>query len=189
MTRPGRYPVEVRERAVRLVREHEGEYPSQWAAIISIATKCGMTPETLRKWVRGLKSTAVHVRASPPRNVSGCRPWSARTASCGAPTRSSRRRRLFRAGARPATAEMSRFIDGHRGRFGVEPICRELQVGPSTYYAARCRPPSARQVRDEALKVKLRHVHAEHFSVYGARKLWRQLYRDGVPAARCTVND
>ena len=52
MTRPGRYPAEVRERAVRLVREHEGEYPSQWAAIASIATKCGMTPETLRKWVR-----------------------------------------------------------------------------------------------------------------------------------------
>jgi transposase len=52
MTRSGRYPAEVRERAVRLVREHEGEYPSQWAAIASIATKCGMTPETLRKWVR-----------------------------------------------------------------------------------------------------------------------------------------
>src|SRR5439155_7396061 len=51
MTRPGRYPVEIRERAVRLVLEHLGEYPSQWAAISSIATKCGMTPETLRKWV------------------------------------------------------------------------------------------------------------------------------------------
>ncbi|MEI8359480.1 MAG: transposase, partial [Deltaproteobacteria bacterium] len=53
MTRSGRYPVEMRERAVRLVREHEDEYPSQWAAITSIASKCGMTPETLRKWVRG----------------------------------------------------------------------------------------------------------------------------------------
>ena len=52
MTRPGRYPAEIRERAVRLVREHEGEYSSQWAAITSIATKCGMTPEPLRKWVR-----------------------------------------------------------------------------------------------------------------------------------------
>lgn len=52
MTRMGRYPVEVRERAVRLVLEHAGEYPSQWAAITSIATKCGMTAETLRKWVR-----------------------------------------------------------------------------------------------------------------------------------------
>jgi transposase len=52
MTHRGRYPSEIRERAVRLVREHEGEYPSQWAAITSIAAKCGMTPETLRQWVR-----------------------------------------------------------------------------------------------------------------------------------------
>jgi len=51
MTRPGRYPAEVRERAVRLVQEHQQEYPSRWAAITSIASKCGMTPETLRKWV------------------------------------------------------------------------------------------------------------------------------------------
>jgi transposase len=52
MTQRTRYPEEVRERAVRLVQEHAGEYPSQWAALTSIATKCGMTPETLRKWVR-----------------------------------------------------------------------------------------------------------------------------------------
>ena len=52
MTRPGRYPAEIKERAVRLVLEHAAEYPSQWATITSIATKCGMTPETLRKWVR-----------------------------------------------------------------------------------------------------------------------------------------
>ena len=52
MTRPGRYPAELRERAVRLVVEHEREYQSQWAAITSIAARCGMTPETLRAWVR-----------------------------------------------------------------------------------------------------------------------------------------
>lgn len=52
MTRRGRYPAELRERAVRLVLEHEREYRSQWAAITSIAAKCGMTPETLRAWVR-----------------------------------------------------------------------------------------------------------------------------------------
>ena len=52
MDRQTRYPNEVRERAVRLVFEHEREYNSQWAAITSIATKLGMTPETLRKWVR-----------------------------------------------------------------------------------------------------------------------------------------
>ena len=52
MTRPGRYPPEVRERAVRMVLERRRDYPSQWAAISSIAAKCGMTAETLRKWVR-----------------------------------------------------------------------------------------------------------------------------------------
>ena len=52
MDKGTRYPKEVRERAVRLVFEHEREYPSQWAAICSIASKLGMTPETLRKWVR-----------------------------------------------------------------------------------------------------------------------------------------
>ncbi len=82
---------------------------------------------------------------------------------------------------------MTRFIDTHRDRFGVEPICRVLQAAPSTYYAARKRLPSARRVRDEALKVRLRHVHAEQFGVYGARKLWRQLHREGIPVARCTV--
>ena len=50
---------------------------------------------------------------------------------------------------------MTRIIDAHRERFGVEPICRELQVAPSTYYAARCQKPSARRVRDEALKLRL----------------------------------
>ena len=52
MSTSTRYPAEVRERAVRMVFEHEGEYGSQWAAITSIATKLGMTPETLRTWVR-----------------------------------------------------------------------------------------------------------------------------------------
>jgi transposase len=52
MTRRGKYPPEVRERAVRMVFEHQGEYDSQWAAICSISQKSGMTSETLRKWVR-----------------------------------------------------------------------------------------------------------------------------------------
>ena len=82
---------------------------------------------------------------------------------------------------------MTRFVESHRERFGVEPICRVMRTAPSTYYAARRRPLSTRRVRDEAMKVKLAHVHAEHFGVYGARKLWRQLRREGVPVARCTV--
>src|SRR3990172_53957 len=72
---------------------------------------------------------------------------------------------------------MTRYIEAHRARFGVEPICRVLQVAPSTYYAARRRPPSARRLRDEALKPKLKQVHAKHFGVYGVRKLWPPLHR------------
>ena len=58
MGRPSRYSPEVRERAVRMVLEHEREYPSQWAAMASIATKIGCTPETLRKWVRQVERDA-----------------------------------------------------------------------------------------------------------------------------------
>ena len=80
-----------------------------------------------------------------------------------------------------------RFIAEHRGRWGVEPICRVLQVAPSSYYAAISRPPSARRRRDEALGVAIRRVWEEHRSVYGADKVWAQLRREGTPVARCTV--
>ena len=82
---------------------------------------------------------------------------------------------------------MTHFINNHKERFGVEPVCRVLQFAPSTYYAARQRPQSDRWLRDEALKVKIRHVHAEHFGVYGVRKLWHQLRRQGIRVALCTV--
>jgi transposase InsO family protein len=82
---------------------------------------------------------------------------------------------------------MTRYIDAYRPRFGVEPICQVLQVAPSTYYAARGRPPSARCLRDEALKDNLVRVHKAQFGVYGARKLWHQLKREGTGVARCTV--
>ena len=82
---------------------------------------------------------------------------------------------------------MTRYIDAFSARFGVEPICRTLQVAPATYYAARSRPPSARCERDQELKQKLRQVHAQHFGVYGVRKLWHQLQREGTVVARCSV--
>lgn len=82
---------------------------------------------------------------------------------------------------------MTRFIDAHRARFGVEPICTTLQAAPSTYYAARQRPLSARCLRDAELTTQLRQVHAAHFGVYGVRKVWRQLQREGTTVARCTV--
>jgi putative transposase len=82
---------------------------------------------------------------------------------------------------------MTRYIDEHRDRYGVEPICQHLPIAPSTYYESRTRPPSARAVRDAELKAHITRVHRENLGVYGARKVWRQLNREGVAVARCTV--
>ena len=82
---------------------------------------------------------------------------------------------------------MIAYIDQHRDRYGVEPICRVLPIAPSTYYQTSRRPLSARRRRDEELKVEIRRVHEENFGVYGARKVWRQLHREGISVARCTV--
>jgi putative transposase len=82
---------------------------------------------------------------------------------------------------------VSRFIDEHRDRFGVEPICTTLQVAPSTYYAAKRRAPSTRALGDAVLKPQLSLVHEANFGVYGARKLWRQLLREGVHVGRDRV--
>jgi putative transposase len=84
------------------------------------------------------------------------------------------------------------FIDAHRDRFGVEPICRVLtehghKIAPSTYYAARARPPSARALRDAKLKVEIQRVYDDHMVVYGADKIWTQLNNEGIRVARCTV--
>jgi len=87
---------------------------------------------------------------------------------------------------------MKAFIDEHRGVYGVEPICRVLPIAPSTYYAhaagqANPERRSARQQRDRALIPQIKRIWNENFQVYGARKVWRQLQREGVAVARCTV--
>jgi putative transposase len=86
------------------------------------------------------------------------------------------------------------YIDGHAGRFGVAPICRVLSahgipIAPSTYYDARRREsaPSPARRRDAELGEHIARVHAEDFGVYGARKVWLQLNREGITVARCTV--
>ena len=82
---------------------------------------------------------------------------------------------------------MIAYIDANRDRFGVEPICEVLPIAPSTYYQHRQPRASARAVRDAGLKVEIRRVHEDNFGVYGARKVWRQLHREGIMVARCTV--
>jgi putative transposase len=87
---------------------------------------------------------------------------------------------------------MIAFIDEHRAVHGVEPICRVLPIAPSTYHAhaARRADPAklpARARRDLTLKTEIRRVYEENFRVYGVRKVWRQLLREGIVVARCTV--
>ena len=87
---------------------------------------------------------------------------------------------------------MIAFIDEHRDAYGVEPICRVLPIAPSTYHehVVQRRDPSrlsGRAQRDEALKPEVMRVFAENFSVYGVRKVWRQMQREGFDVARCTV--
>jgi putative transposase len=82
---------------------------------------------------------------------------------------------------------MSSFIDTHRERFGVEPICRELEIAPSTYYAHKSRPASLRALRDEQLREQIGRVFDANYGVYGADKIWAALNREGTAVARCTV--
>ena len=88
---------------------------------------------------------------------------------------------------------MIAFIDDHRETYGVEPICRVLPIAPSTYHAhhaARQADPRKRPARacsDAAPMVEIRRVFEENFHVYGVRKVWRQLGREGIVVARCTV--
>jgi transposase InsO family protein len=88
---------------------------------------------------------------------------------------------------------MIAFIDDHRAAHGVEPICKVLSIAPSTYHAhvAKRRDPaklSARARQDVILKIEVRRVFDENFRVYGVRKVWRQLKREGFDIARCTVS-
>jgi transposase InsO family protein len=87
---------------------------------------------------------------------------------------------------------MIAFIDAHRVVYGVEPICRVLAIAPSTYYehAARRAAPARlplRTQRDVRLRAEIRRVWEENFRVYGVRKVWRQLRREGIEIARCTT--
>ena len=84
------------------------------------------------------------------------------------------------------------FVDSQKAEHGVQPVLQALedtpaQIAPSTYYAAKTRPASARSRRDEQLTATIEQIHEDNYDVYGARKIWHELHRQGVPVARCTV--
>src|ERR671932_127269 len=99
---------------------------------------------------------------------------------------------FWKGGAEPPLQAMIAVIDAHREAYGVEPICKVLPIAPSTYHehAAKRRDPARRcerAKRDEMLKGEVQRVFDENFRVYGVRKVWRQLKREGFEVARCTV--
>ncbi|WP_432418799.1 IS3 family transposase [Escherichia coli] len=195
MTKNTRFSPEVRQRAVRMVLESQGEYDSQWATICSIAPKIGCTPETLRVWVRQ------HERDTGGGDGGLTTAERQRLKELERENRELRRSNdilrqasayFCEGGVRPPLEKMMPLLDKLREQYGVGPLCSELHIAPSTYYHCqqqRHHPDkrSARAQRDNWLKKEIQRVYDENHKVYGVRKVWRQLLREGIRVARCTV--
>ncbi|MCX0122078.1 IS3 family transposase [Escherichia coli] len=195
MTKNTRFSPEVRQRAVRMVLESQSEYDSQWATICSIAPKIGCTPETLRVWVRQ------HERDTGGGDGGLTTAERQRLKELERENRELRRSNdilrqasayFGEGGVRPPLEKMMPLLDKLREQYGVGPLCSELHIAPSTYYHCqqqRHHPDkrSARAQRDDWLKKEIQRVYDENHKVYGVRKVWRQLLREGIRVARCTV--
>ncbi|WP_415750691.1 IS3 family transposase [Escherichia coli] len=195
MTKNTRFSPEVRQRAVRMVLESQSEYDSQWATICSIAPKIGCTPETLRVWVRQ------HERDTGGGDGGLTTAERQRLKELERENRELRRSNdilrqasayFCEGGVRPPLEKMMPLLDKLREQYGVGPVCSELHIAPSTYYHCqqqRHHPDkrSARAQRDDWLKKEILRVYDENHQVYGVRKVWRQLLREGIRVARCTV--
>ncbi|HHS8950113.1 TPA: IS3 family transposase [Escherichia coli] len=180
---------------MRMVLESQGEYDSQWAAICSIAPKIGCTPETLRVWVRQ------HERDTGGGDGGLTSAERQRLKELERENRELRRSNdilrqasayFCEGGVRPPLEKMMPLLDKLREQYGVGPLCSELHIAPSTYYHCqqqRHHPDkrSARAQRDDWLKKEIQRVYDENHKVYGVRKVWRQLLREGIRVARCTV--
>ena len=200
MAAPRKYPDELRERATRMAVEARKDPATRPGALARIGGQLGINPETLRNWVNqaeidagsrpGTTTTDAERLAELEREVQGAAPGE-RDLAVGVG--------FLRGGARPPQPLIVDYVDQHKSQFGVEPICAALtsadvKIAPSTYYASKQRPPSARAVHDEQLKVEIARVHKENYGVYGIRKMHAQLAREGVlgasgqrPVARCTT--
>ncbi|WP_421010349.1 IS3 family transposase [Escherichia coli] len=195
MTKNTRFSPEVRQRAVRMVLESQSEYDSQWATICSIAPKIGCTPETLRVWVRQ------HERDTGGGDGGLTTAERQRLKELERENRELRRSNdilrqasayFCEGGVRPPLEKMMPLLDKLREQYGVGPLCSELHIAPSTYYHCqqqRHHPDkrSARAQRDDWLKKEIQRVYDENHKVYGVCKVWRQLLREGIRVARCTV--
>jgi putative transposase len=196
---PRKYPDELRERAIRMLIDAKKDAATRPGACGRIGGQLGINPGTLRGWVTqaevdeggrpGMTTTEAARVAELEREVNELRRANAILRSASA---------FPRGGARPPVTLIVDYIDQHKQEFGVEPICQalkdaDLQIAPSTYYAAKKRCPSPRAVHDEQLKSQIARVHKDDYGVYGQRKFHAQLVREGTcgqagrSAARCTT--
>ncbi|UQA37189.1 IS3 family transposase [Streptomyces sp. HNA39] len=183
MAAPRKYLDELRERAIREVRTTN-------RPIAHVARDLGIHKEALRGWVRQaeadrgerddrLTTAELDELKQLRREVAELRRANEILKAASV---------FFCPGDRPSPDEAEQVIDHLRERgLGVDPVCRVLELSPSTYFARKKRPKSARRLRDEQLMPLIEEVHAESGGTYGARRITRALRRQGIVVARCTV--
>ncbi|MGP9711720.1 IS3 family transposase, partial [Psychrobacter sp. AOP29-E1-7] len=188
------YTPEIKERAVRMLIEASGDYPSTWSAIQAIAPKIGCTPETLRSWHKKYNDQTVPASVQAQSQDQRIKELERENRELKQANEIIRKAAgFFRpGGARPLTKIMIQFIDDHKNNYGVELICRVLPIAPSTYHRAKDLEsyPEKRSLRsqhDDFYISEIKRIWQDSKCRYGARKVWQQMKADGLKVARCTI--
>ncbi|QEH92708.1 IS3 family transposase [Dermacoccus abyssi] len=186
---PKKYDQDLREHAVRMVLDKRAaDGCSQRVAMDAVGASLGIAPATIRNWMPRPGEEPAATGAAKPRE--SLEEENRRLRRELAETRRAneilkKASAFFRSGTRPPHDEMIRFIDEHRDRFGVEPICRALRatdcgfITSRGYRAAKSRPRCARAIRDDVLVEEVKRLHAQNYGVYGHRKMWYAMRREG----------